>query len=164
MTQLIRRQTNMLFYSNCARQADPSSLSPASPSRSDIGGAAPVDKWAPGETAGAGILVADTCDVSVLRRGESDSEKTHKRRCCQIMQSPRGATHPGGWGWEGRDCTCSTVMGVERLPFAPGFSFSVGDVRHHVAYRRASWQHIYETNSIWGLQKVLLCQSLFFWT
>lgn len=54
----------------------------------NIGGAAPVDKWAQGEMVGAEI-----CDVSILWRGESDSEKTYKRRCCQIMQQPWGSMH-----------------------------------------------------------------------
>lgn len=56
------------------------------PLRSNTGDDAPADKWALGEMAVVETLVADTCDVSILRRGESDSENTYKRRCCQIMQ------------------------------------------------------------------------------
>lgn len=44
----------------------PSPLS--APLGSNIGGTDPVDKWALGE-----MVVAESCDVSILWRGESDS-------------------------------------------------------------------------------------------
>lgn len=53
----------------------------STPLGSNIGGAAPVDKWALGE-----VVLAQTCDVSILWRSESDSEGTYKQRGCQIMQ------------------------------------------------------------------------------
>lgn len=52
----------------------------------------------PGEMEVGETRVADTCDVSILRRGEFDSGKTYKWRCCQIMHQPWGTIHLGGGG------------------------------------------------------------------
>ena len=89
------------------------------------------------------LLTPVMCPSS--ERGESDSERTYKRRCCQIMQSPRGAMHLGGGvgGGVGRrrlymfnsdKCWKAAIYAGLRF-------FCEGDVRLHVAYRMLPWQH-----------------------
>lgn len=43
-------------------------LAVSAPLGSNVGGAAPVDKWAPGK-----VVVVEICDLFILWRGESDS-------------------------------------------------------------------------------------------
>lgn len=57
---------------------------------------------------GASVLV-ETCDMSILWRGESDSWRTYKRRCCQITRKPRGTVR-GGFGGRGAVCVITRVQ------------------------------------------------------